>query len=118
MGSHAGRLALAGLHEGPFITIETAPKQNMAQARSAYDTIEDSQLYFWFPHHSTTNRDATEDKKEVTASQTKGCDRGQKKYLQQCHFQMQALLQFCDLSDCWFTSRKFSPSHLRYVTLL
>jgi len=26
MGSHAGRLALAGLLEGPFITIERAPK--------------------------------------------------------------------------------------------
>jgi len=36
----------------------------MAQAPSTFDTIEDSPLYFWFPHQPPP---------------TKGCNKGQKR---------------------------------------
>jgi len=75
----------------------------MAEAPSTYDTIEDSTLYFWFPHHTATNRDATKGKKESEHHQQRDATEG-KKESQQCHFQKRALLQFCDLSDFWFIS--------------
>jgi len=118
MGSHAGRLALAGLLDGPFITIERGPK--IKHGSSIFKLCHNRGLSTLFlvraPHQH--QQKGNKGQKRVTASPTKGCSIGQKKGPQQCHFQKQALLQFCDLSNFWFTPRKFSPSHLRYVTFL
>jgi len=51
----------------------------MAEAHSTYDTIEDSTLYFWFPHHTTTNRDATKGKKESEHHQQRDATEGKKR---------------------------------------
>jgi len=52
----------------------------MAEAPSTYDTIEDSTLYFWFPHHTTTNRDATKGKKESEHHQQRDATEGKKSH--------------------------------------
>jgi len=48
----------------------------MAQAPSTYHTIEDSQLYFWLSHHTTTNRDASKGKKESQQCQKRDSTEG------------------------------------------
>jgi len=47
----------------------------MAQAPSTNVTIEDSTLH-WFPHHTTTNRDATKGKKESQHHQQRDATEG------------------------------------------
>jgi len=51
----------------------------MAHAPSTYVTIEDSTFHFWFPHHTTTNRDATKGKKESEHHQQRDATEGKKR---------------------------------------
>jgi len=78
MGSHAGRLALAGLPEGPFITIERAPK--IKHGSSTFNLSHNrgltTLLLVIAPHHDQQR--CIEGQKGVTAVPKKGFDRGQK----------------------------------------
>jgi len=79
MGSHAGRLALAGLLDGPFITIERGPK--IKHGSSIFKLCHNRGLTTLFlvpaPHHHQQR--CNKGQKGVIASPTKGCNIGQKK---------------------------------------
>jgi len=79
MGSHAGRLALAGLLDGPFITIERAPK--IKHGSSIFKLCHNRGLSTLFlvraPHQH--QQKGNKGQKRDTASPTKGCSIGQKK---------------------------------------